>query len=52
MDLVTQSTCSARDYEYVALAETLDVTLVTHDQQVLRDFSDRASSPEDFLTGG
>lgn len=46
--LVADSTCSANDCEYVALAEELDVSLVTADRQLLRAFPDRAISPKAF----
>lgn len=51
MNLAARSECSAYDCEYVALAETLDVRLVTSDTQVLAAFPDRASSPMVFLEG-
>lgn len=48
MHLVSRSTCSAYDCEYVALAEALDVPLVTADRQVLADFPSIAKSPKSF----
>jgi predicted nucleic acid-binding protein len=36
--LVAQSSCSAYDCEFVALAQELGVALVTMDRQLLRDF--------------
>lgn len=47
--LAAGSGCSAYDCEFVALAEALDVPLVTFDAQVLRAFPARARSPERFL---
>lgn len=41
--------CSGYDCEYVALAEALQVPLVTSDRQVLRHFPEVAISPEGFL---
>jgi len=51
LHLVASSTCSAYDCEYVALAEELDIPLVTADRQLLRAFGPRAVSPEDFVAG-
>jgi predicted nucleic acid-binding protein len=50
--LAIQSGCTAYDCEYVALAEALDVPLVTEDREVLRAFPARAVSPEEFVTNG
>ncbi len=36
--LVDQSSCSAYDCEFVALAQELEIPLVTMDQQILKDF--------------
>ena len=48
---VAASPCSAYDCEYVALAEDLQVWLVTSDQQVLRQFPRVAISPTHFVRG-
>ena len=48
LDLVSQSRCSAYDCEFVALARTLDVQLVTEDKQILRDFAGTAISMADI----
>ncbi len=47
--LVSQSTCSAYDCEFIALANHLDVPLVTSDSRLLRDFPNRALAPDGFL---
>jgi predicted nucleic acid-binding protein len=46
--LMLASDCTAYDCEYVALAQDLDVPLVTTDKQVLRAFPDIAVSLEKF----
>ncbi|MEO6035535.1 MAG: type II toxin-antitoxin system VapC family toxin [Verrucomicrobiota bacterium] len=38
MKFVAQSTCSAYDCEFVALADDLDLPLVTTDEKILREF--------------
>ncbi len=45
LSLVAGSPCSAYDCEYVALAETLGVPLMTYDRQVLEAFPGRAARP-------
>ena len=42
MDLVAHSTCSAYDCEFVALARSMDIALVTEDVRILREFPDSA----------
>jgi predicted nucleic acid-binding protein len=49
LELVAASSCSAYDCEFVALAQDLDVPLVTVDQQVLNQFPATAKSLEDFV---
>jgi len=48
LDLAAQSRCPARDCEYVALAEDLDVRLVTTDDGIVKAFPQRALSLEAF----
>ena len=47
--LASTSQCSAYDCEFVALAESLHVPLVTTDRRILRGFPAVAVSPKDFL---
>jgi len=49
LDLVRQSSCSAYDCEFVALAQQLGVPLITDDKKVLREFPAQAMTPERFL---
>jgi hypothetical protein len=47
--LVSNSACSSYDCEFVALADDLDVQLVTFDKQICSEFSDIAIDPNDFV---
>jgi predicted nucleic acid-binding protein len=49
LELVSISSCSAYDCEFVALARDLNRPLVTVDKQILRDFLDTAISLEAYL---
>ena len=49
MPLADLSGCSAYDCEFVALAKSLNVPLVTADQKILREFPDTAKAAEIFL---
>ena len=49
LTLVSQSTCSAYDCEFVALANHLNAPLVTSDSRLLRDFPNQALAPDRFL---
>ncbi len=47
--LAANSSCTAYDCEYVALAEQLGIKLVTADKQLIEAFPDIAVSLEDFV---
>jgi predicted nucleic acid-binding protein len=49
MQLVNSSNCSAYDCEFVALAQYLDIPLITADKKILREFPEIAKSPENYL---
>jgi predicted nucleic acid-binding protein len=49
LGLVAASSCSAYDCEFVALARTLKVKLVTMDRKILAEFPETAISLEDAL---
>ena len=49
MQLVQASHCSAYDCEFVALAQNLDVPLITADKKVLKEFPDTAMSLDSFI---
>ncbi len=51
LDLAARSRCPARDCEYVALAEELDVPLVTTDETLLKAFPRRTISLKTFAAG-
>jgi hypothetical protein len=48
--LVPASRCTAYDLEFVALADELDVKLVTNDRELRAAFPDRAISPAAFVS--
>ena len=49
LSLVAESTCSAYDCEFVALARHLGVPLITSDSQLLREFPGVATAPAQFV---
>lgn len=49
MQLVNASHCSAYDCEFVALAQYLNVPLITADKNILRDFPNAAKSLDSYL---
>ncbi len=48
LDLISKSDCTAYDCEFIAIAQQLDVLLVTADKQLLNRFPDSAISLEEF----
>ena len=51
LQLVKESTCSAYDCEFVALARELNVRLVTVDKRILKEFPEDAISLDEFVGG-
>jgi len=50
LPLVDKSNCSSYDCEFVALANQLNIQLVTQDKKVLNEFPSTAISVTDFLS--
>jgi predicted nucleic acid-binding protein len=50
LSLVASSSCSAYDCEFVALAQDLDVPLVTANQQILNQFPETSISLDVFVS--
>jgi predicted nucleic acid-binding protein len=48
LKLVAASRCSAYDCEFVAIAQELNVPLITSDRKILTEFSNMALSMQDF----
>ena len=48
-DLAVQSDLSAYDCEYIALAQRMDVPLITYDENILDDFPGIAHEPGDMF---
>ena len=51
LTLMSESTCSAYDCEFVALASDFDIHLVTFDKKILSEFPAISIHPDDFLVG-
>ena len=49
MQLVNSSSCSVYDCEFVALAQYLDIPLITADKKILREFPKVAKSLDIYL---
>jgi predicted nucleic acid-binding protein len=50
MQLVKRSQCSAYDCEFVALAQYLNIPLITADKNILREFPDIANTTNSYLS--
>lgn len=50
LKLVRDSSCSAYDCEFVALAQDLDATFVTADKKIISEFPHTAASIQHFLS--
>lgn len=50
--LVGESTCSAYDCEFVALARDLNVQLLTVDKQIVKQFPNEAISLDEYVSKG
>lgn len=49
LQLVQNSNCSSYDCEFVALAEDLDIQLVSFDKKICREFPKIALHPQKFV---
>ena len=52
LQLVGESTCSAYDCEFVALARDLNVRLLTVDKQIVKQFPNEAISLDEYVIQG
>jgi len=50
LSLVSDSSCSSYDCEFVALADDLDTKLVTFDKKITKEFPEIAIPPKQFTT--
>jgi predicted nucleic acid-binding protein len=50
LDLIASSPCTAYDLEFVAVAQSLGIKLVTNDKEVLAAFPETAVSPAQFVS--
>jgi len=52
LQLVGESTCSAYDCEFVALARDLNMRLLTVDKQIVKQFPNEAISLDEYVSQG
>ena len=52
LQLVGESTCSAYDCEFVALARDLSLRLLTVDKQIVKQFPNEAISLDEYVIQG
>lgn len=50
LNWVANSKCSAYDCEFIALADDLNIDLITFDKKILSAFPKMATHPEDFIS--
>ena len=50
LTLIEKSDCSSYDCEFIALANQLNILLVTQDKKILKEFPSSAISVSDFLS--
>lgn len=49
LKLAAESACSAYDCEFVSLAKSLNIKLVTGDKKLIQTFPEITTTPEDYL---
>lgn len=49
LSLIADSSCSSYDCEFIALADDLDLSLVTFDKKINKEFPDIAVQPKQFI---
>ncbi|MEX0662459.1 MAG: type II toxin-antitoxin system VapC family toxin [Balneolaceae bacterium] len=50
MNFIIDSSCSAYDCEFIALADDLNIPLVTFDKKIVREFPGIAINPKEFTS--
>ncbi|MTI89489.1 MAG: type II toxin-antitoxin system VapC family toxin [Balneolaceae bacterium] len=49
LSFISDSSCSSYDCEFVALADDLDIKLITFDKKIIKEFPEVAVHPEEFI---